>query len=88
MAHSKQARKRIRQTARQTIVNRGRRSRVRTYIRSVEEAIANGDKAAAEAALKSAEPEIMRGRRKGVLHLNTAARKVSQLSRRVNAMAG
>lgn len=88
MAHSKQAKKRIRQTERRTAINRSRRSRIRTYIRSVEEAIASGDKSAAEAALKVAEPEIMRGRRMGVVHLNTAARKVSQLSRKVNAMAG
>ena len=88
MAHSKQAKKRIRQTARRTALNRSRTSRLRTFIRGVEEAIASGDRTAAEAALKVAEPEIMRGRRQGVLHLNTVARKVSQLSRKVNAMAG
>lgn len=88
MAHSKQAKKRIRQTVRRTVVNRSRRSRIRTHIRSVEEAIASGDKTAAEAALKVAEPEIMRGRRMGIMHINTAARKVSQLNRRINAMAG
>tara|TARA_R110002167_G_scaffold194622_1_gene397336 strand:+ start:550 stop:816 length:267 start_codon:yes stop_codon:yes gene_type:complete len=88
MAHSKQAKKRIRQTDRRSAINRGRRSRMRTFIRGVEEAIASGDKATAVAALKVAEPEIMRGRRQGVVHLNTAARKISQLTRKVNTMAG
>lgn len=88
MAHSKQAKKRIRQTDRRTAINRSRRSRVRTFIRSVEEAIASGDKSAATEALKAAEPEIVRSRRQGVMHLNTAARRVSRLTRLVNAMAG
>lgn len=88
MAHTKQSKKRIRQTERRTVVNRNRRSRMRTFIRSVEDAIKNGDKAAAAAALKAAEPEIMRGRVKGLLHLNTAARTVSRLTRRINAMTG
>jgi len=88
MANSPQARKRIRQTERRTEVNRARRSRIRTYVRAVEEALASGDKAAATAALKIAEPEIQRGVTKGVLHKNTASRKVAQLSSKVAALAG
>ena len=86
MAHTPQAKKRIRQTAKRTAVNRARKSRIRTFIRRVEAAIAAGDKEAAMRALRAAEPEIMRGARKGVLHLNTAARKISRLARRVNAL--
>jgi small subunit ribosomal protein S20 len=86
MANSPSAKKRARQTLRRTAVNKARRSRVRTFIRHVEEAIASGDKAAAVEALRSAQPEIMRGARKGILHLNTASRKVSRLHCRINAM--
>ena len=88
MANSAQAKKRVRQIQRRTQVNMARRSRVRTFIRKVEEAIASGDQEAARAALQAAQPEIMRGANKGVLHANTASRKVSRLSRRVKAMAG
>ena len=88
MANSPSAKKRARQADRRAAVNKMRRSRVRTFIRNVEEAIAAGDKAAAEAALKAAQPEIMRGASKGVLHRNTASRKVSRLHHRVNAMTG
>lgn len=88
MANSPQARKRIRQTARRTEINTARRSRIRTFIRKVEEAISSGDKDAAAAALVAAQPEIMRGANKGVLHKNTASRKVSRLSRRVKALSG
>ncbi len=87
MANSPSAKKRVRQLARRTEVNKARRSRVRTYIRKVEEAIAAGDQAAALEALKTAQPEIMRGANKGILHKNTASRKVSRLHHRVNAMS-
>jgi small subunit ribosomal protein S20 len=68
-------------------VNKARRSRIRTHLRRVEEAIASGDASAAEAALKEAQPELMRGVTKGVLHKNTAARKMSRLSSRVKALS-
>ena len=86
MAHSRQARKRIRQNARRVSVNSGRLSRIRTFIRRVEEAIASGDKRQAEQALREAQPEIMRGATKAVLHRRTAARRVSLLTRRVGAL--
>ena len=86
MANSPSAKKRARQAIRRTDINKARRSRVRTYIRKVEEAIASGDQAAALEALKAAQPEIMRGAVKGILHRNTASRKVSRLHSRVNAM--
>ena len=75
-----------RKIARRTEVNKSRKSRVRTFVRKVEEAVASGDKAAAVKALKAAEPEIMRGVTKGVLHKNTASRKVSRLAARVKAV--
>ena len=87
MAHHKSAKKRIRRNARRTEVNRGRISRVRTFEKKVEIAIASGDKDAAGEALKAAQPEIHRGAAKGVLHRNTAARKLSRLSRRIKSMA-
>ncbi len=87
MANSPQAKKRARQNERRFAVNKARRSRIRTHLRRVEEAIASGDQAAAAAALKEAQPEIMRGVSKGVLHKNTAARKMSRLSSRVKALA-
>ncbi len=87
MPNIKSAKKRMRQQVRRTEVNRARTSRVRTYIKKVETAIEAGDKAAAEGALKAAQPEIMRGVTKGVLHRNTASRRVSRLSARVKAMA-
>ena len=83
MANIKSAKKRIRRTARQTEVNRQRRSRLRSFIKKVEEAVASGDKEAAAAALREAQPEIMRGAGKGVLHRNTASRKISRLSRSI-----
>ncbi len=86
MAYHKSAKKRIRQTERRTTVNRARMSRVRTFIKKVELAIAGGDKAAAQEALRAAQPELMRGVTKGVIHRNTATRKMSRLSARVNAM--
>ena len=87
MANSPSARKRIRQIERRTAVNKARRSRIRTFIRKVEEAIVSGDSAAAALALKTAQPEIMRGVTKGVLHKNTASRKVSRLASRVKALS-
>ena len=86
MAHHKSAQKRIRQTERRTVVNRARRSRIRTFIKRVETAIASGDANAAATALKQAQPEIMRGVSKGVLKLGTASRKVSRLAQRVKAL--
>ncbi len=86
MAYHKSAKKRIRQTERRTTVNRARISRVRTFVKKVELAIAGGDKAAAREALRAAQPELMRGVTKGVIHRNTAARKMSRLSARINAM--
>jgi small subunit ribosomal protein S20 len=83
MANTKSAKKAARKIVARTEVNKARRSRVRTFVRDVEEAIASGDKAKAEAALKGAEPEIMRAAQKGVLHANTASRKVSRLAHRV-----
>ncbi len=86
MANTPQSKKRARQTLRRTAVNKARRSRIRTFIRKVEEAIASGDKDAAMAALRAAQPEIMRGVTKGVLHKNTASRKVSRLAQRIKAL--
>lgn len=87
MAHTRQSKKRIRQTKRQTEVNRARKSRIRTFVRSIEEAIGSGDKTRAANALKAAQPEIMRGVTKGVLHKNTAARKISRLNKRIKALS-
>ena len=87
MANSPQAKKRARQNARRLEVNKARRSRIRTHLRKVEEAIASGDKDAAGAALKAAQPELMRGVTKGIYHKNTAARKMSRLTARAKAMA-
>ena len=86
MANTPSSKKRARQIARRTEVNKARRSRMRTFIRKVEEAIAAGDRATAETALRAAQPEIMRGAGKGVLHRNTASRKISRLHHRVNSM--
>jgi small subunit ribosomal protein S20 len=87
MANTPQSKKRARQIERQTAVNKARRSRIRTFLRKVEEAIASGDAAAARDALQSAQPELMRGVTKGVVHKNTASRKISRLSSRVKALA-
>ena len=86
MANSPQAKKRARQNERRFAVNKARRSRIRTYLRKVEEVIASGDQAAAQDALKTAQPELMRGVTKGVYHKNTASRKISRLAARVKAM--
>ena len=87
MANNPQSKKRARQIERVTAVNKARRSRIRTHLRKVEEAIASGDAAAARAALQAAQPELMRGVTKGVVHKNTASRKVSRLASRVKALA-
>ncbi len=87
MAHHKSAKKRIRQTASRTEVNRSRTSRIRTFIKKVETAIASGNATEAQNALKAAQPEIMRGVTKGVLQKATASRKVSRLAARVKALA-
>lgn len=87
MANTPQAKKRARQIERRTEVNKARRSRIRTYLRKVEEAIEGGDQTVAAAALKEVQPEMMRGVTKGVLHKNTASRKISRLSARVKSLA-
>ena len=87
MAHSRQAKKRVRQTRRNTLANKSRMSRIRTFVRKVEAAVADGDQEAARAALRSAQPEIMRGLSRGVIKRSTAARRVSRLSRQVKAMS-
>ena len=87
MANTPQSKKRARQSETRYAINKARRSRIRTFLRKVEEAIASGDPAAAEAALKAAQPELARGVTKGVLHKNTVARKMSRLSSRVKAVA-
>lgn len=86
MATHVSAEKRIRQTARRTTVNRARLSRLRSFVKKVETAIAAGDKAAAREALKAAQPELQRGAQRGVMHRNTVARKLSRLSARVKAL--
>ena len=86
MANTRSAKKAIRKMARRTSVNQSRRSRIRTYVRKVEEAIENGSKEAALDALKDAQPQLVRGTTKGLLHRNTVSRKISRLARRVNAM--
>ncbi|MCA8884631.1 MAG: 30S ribosomal protein S20 [Rhodobacteraceae bacterium] len=87
MANTPQSKKRARQNERRYAVNKARRSRIRTFLRKVEEAIATGDKDVASEALRAAQPELMRGVTKGVYHKNTASRKMSRLSARVKAIA-
>jgi small subunit ribosomal protein S20 len=86
MANTSSARKATRKIARRTEINRQRKSRVHTFVRKVEEAIAGGDKAAAAKSLIAAESEIMRAAGKGVMHKNTASRKVARLTKRVRAI--
>ena len=86
MANHKSAEKRFRQTEKRTAINRSRMSRVRTFVKKVEVAIASGDKAAAQSAFQLAQPELHRAITKGVLHKNTAARKLSRLALRINAL--
>ena len=87
MANSPQAKKRARQIERRTAINKTRKSRIRTFLRKVEEAIDSGDKDVAIAALRAAQPELMRGVTKGLFHKNTASRKVSRLASRVKAIS-
>ncbi|MBX9760700.1 MAG: 30S ribosomal protein S20 [Beijerinckiaceae bacterium] len=87
MANTSSAKKAVRKIARRTAVNRSRRSKMRTFVRKIEDAIASGDAAAAQAALASAEPIMMRAAQQGVVHKNTASRSVSRLTRRVKALA-
>jgi small subunit ribosomal protein S20 len=86
MANTSSAKKAARQNARRTEINKARRSRLRSYVGKVEDAIAAGDRSGAAAALKEAEPVIMRSAQKGVVHKNTASRKVSRLTQRVAAL--
>ncbi len=87
MANTSSAKKATRVIARRTDVNTARRSRMRTFLRKVEEAIESGDANAAKLALSVAEPELMRASQKGVVHKNTASRKVARLSKRVKALS-
>ncbi len=86
MANTKSAKKMVRKIARRTDINKTRRSRMRTYVRKVEEAIASGNSDAAKDALRQAEPELMRAGQRGVLHKRTASRKISRLTSRVKQM--
>ena len=88
MANTASARKRIRQTATRTARNQARVSRMRTFVKRVEQAIAGGDQAAARAALVAAQPEMQRAAGKGVIHKNTVSRKLSRLSARIKSLAG
>ena len=87
MANTPQAKKRIRRNSARTLINKNRVSRIRTLVKKVENAVAAGDKAAATAALAAAQPEMARGVAKGVLHKNTASRKLSRLTKQVSALA-
>jgi len=86
MANTKSAKKAVRQITRRTAANKARRSHMRTSVRKVEEAIASGNKEAAQAALREAEPIMVRTAQKGLLHGRTASRKVSRLAKRISAM--
>ncbi len=88
MANTSSAKKATRVSARRATINKNRTTMVRTTVRKVEEAITSGVKANAEAALKVAQPQLARGAQKGILHKNTASRKVSRLTARVSAMQG
>lgn len=87
MANSAGSKKRVRKAAKRTEINKARRSRVRTFIRRVEEAIAGGNAEEAKEALRAAQPELMRSVTKGIVHKNTASRKMSRLSSRVKALS-
>ncbi len=88
MANTKSAKKAVRKIKRRTEVNKSRRTQMKSQVRAVEEAIAAGDKTAAQAALKAAEPVLMKTAQKRIIHKRTASRKVSRLAHRVTAMAG
>ena len=87
MANTKSAQKAVRKIARRTAINKSRRSEMRTYVRKVEEAIGAKDQKAAVAAMRDAEPLVARAAQKGLMHKNTASRKISRLTKRVNALA-
>jgi small subunit ribosomal protein S20 len=87
MANTASARKRIRQTVRRTARNQARRSRMRTFVKKVETAIASGDKAVAAEAFKAAQPEMQRAAGKGILHANTVARKLSRMVKRIKLLS-
>ena len=87
MANTPQSKKRARQNLRRAAINKNRRTRIRSLLRKVEEAIASGEKESATAALRAAQPELMRGVTKGIFHKNTASRKMSRLSARVKAIS-
>jgi small subunit ribosomal protein S20 len=87
MANTPQAKKRIRRNARRADINGARVSRIRTFVKQVEAALAAGNKAEAEAAIRKVQPELMRGVSKGVVHKNTASRKISRLTKRISALA-
>ncbi|MDC1090890.1 30S ribosomal protein S20, partial [Emcibacteraceae bacterium] len=86
MANTLQAKKRVRRNAKREDINKARRSRIRTYVKKVELAVEAGNADEAKVALKEAQPELMRGVTKGVLHKKTASRKVSRLAKRVKAL--
>jgi small subunit ribosomal protein S20 len=86
MANTPQAKKRIRRNARRADINRSRVSRIRTFVKQVEAAIASGDKDQAQAAIRKVQPELLRGVSKGVIHKNTAARKISRLTKRIASL--
>ena len=87
MANTPSAKKRIRNTLRKTDINKSRKSRIKTFVRKVEDAIESKDAKSAMESLKAAQPEIMRGVTKGIFHKNTASRKISRLSSRVKALS-
>ena len=87
MANTPSAKKRIRNTIRKTDINKSRRSRIKTFVRKVEDALESKDAKAAMESLKAAQPEIMRGVTKGIFHKNTASRKISRLSSRIKAIS-
>jgi small subunit ribosomal protein S20 len=87
MANTPSAKKAVRKIARRTKINKSRRSQMRTYVRKVEEALASGNHEAAQTALRAAEPLIMRAAQKGIVHKNTASRKVSRLAHRLNTLS-
>jgi small subunit ribosomal protein S20 len=87
MANTSSAKKAVRKIDRRTAVNRSRRSQMRTYIRKVEEALESGDASAAQTALATAEPIMMRAAQKGIVHKNTASRRISRLTKRVKSLA-
>jgi small subunit ribosomal protein S20 len=87
MANTVSAKKMTRKIAKRTAINKSRRSRMRTFVRKVEEAIEAGNQTEAAAALRAAEPEMMRAAQKGIVHKNTASRKVSRLTSRIKALS-